>query len=74
MSMSVLKTSGKLKSLKVSKGDRVEIGQLLAEIDPVPGQYCSHGIKCSTRKYDFTAFVEGSTTFVPPLKLQRDRK
>ena len=28
-------TSGKLKSLKVSRGDRVEIGQLLAEIDPV---------------------------------------
>ena len=28
-------TSGKLKSLKVSKGDKVELGQLLAEIDPV---------------------------------------
>jgi len=28
-------TSGKLKSLKVQKGDKVELGQLLAEIDPV---------------------------------------
>jgi len=28
-------TSGKLKSLKVKRGDRVEKGQLLAEIDPV---------------------------------------
>ena len=28
-------TSGKLKSLKVKRGDRVEKGQLLAEIDPI---------------------------------------
>ena len=28
-------TSGKLKSLKVKRGDKVEAGQLLAEIDPV---------------------------------------
>lgn len=28
-------TSGKLKSLKVSRGDKVVIGQLLAEIDPI---------------------------------------
>lgn len=31
-------TSGKLKSLKVKRGDRVEKGQLLAEIDPVLAQ------------------------------------
>jgi membrane fusion protein, macrolide-specific efflux system len=64
-------TSGQLKSLKVARGDRVDKGQLLAEIDPVLAKTALASEKATLR--DLTAQRETKRAQLSLATLQKDR-
>ena len=64
-------TSGKLKSLKVKKGDRVEESQLLAEIDPVLAQTALKSASATHENMTSQRAVREAELVLA--KLQRDR-
>jgi len=64
-------TSGKLKSLKVKRGDRVESGQLLAEIDPVLAQTALKSASATHENMTSQRAVREAALVLA--KLQRDR-
>jgi macrolide-specific efflux system membrane fusion protein len=64
-------TSGKLKSLKVNKGDKVELGQLLAEIDPVLAKTALTASNASLE--NMTSQRSQKEAQLVLAKLQRDR-
>jgi macrolide-specific efflux system membrane fusion protein len=64
-------TSGLLKSLKVARGDKVEKGQLLAEIDPVLASTALASAQAGLR--DLTAQREVKRAQLALAKLERDR-
>ena len=55
-------TSGKLKSLKVKRGDQVEKDQLLAEIDPALADTALTAANAALAKHDLTARPETGAT------------
>jgi macrolide-specific efflux system membrane fusion protein len=64
-------TSGKLKSLKVNKGDKVALGQLLAEIDPVLAKTALTASNASLE--NMTSQRSQKEAQLVLAKLQRDR-
>lgn len=64
-------TSGKLKSLKVKRGDRVEENQLLAEIDPVLAQTALKSASATLENMTSQRSVREAELVLA--KLQRDR-
>jgi len=64
-------TSGKLKSLKVKRGDRVEDSQLLAEIDPVLAQTALKSASATLENMTSQRSVREAELVLA--KLQRDR-
>lgn len=64
-------TSGKLKSLKVKRGDRVEDNQLLAEIDPVLAQTALKSASATLENMTSQRSVREAELVLA--KLQRDR-
>ena len=64
-------TSGKLKSLKVKRGDRVEESQLLAEIDPVLAQTALKSASATHENMTSQRAVREAELVLA--KLQRDR-
>lgn len=64
-------TSGKLKSLKVKRGDRVEESQLLAEIDPVLAQTALKSASATLENMTSQRSVREAELVLA--KLQRDR-
>jgi len=64
-------TSGKLKSLKVKRGDRVEESQLLAEIDPVLAQTALKSASAALENMTSQRSVREAELVLA--KLQRDR-
>ena len=64
-------TTGKLKSLKVKRGDRVQEGQLLAEIDPVLAQTALKSASATHENMTSQRAVREAELVLA--KLQRDR-
>ncbi|MCX6236969.1 MAG: efflux RND transporter periplasmic adaptor subunit [Bacteroidia bacterium] len=64
-------TSGKLKSLKVKRGDRVEESQLLAEIDPILAQTALKSASATLENMTSQRSVREAELVLA--KLQRDR-
>jgi len=64
-------TSGKLKSLKVKRGDRVEKGQLLAEIDPILAQTALTATNATLENMTSQRSVKEAELVLA--KVQRDR-
>jgi macrolide-specific efflux system membrane fusion protein len=64
-------TSGKLKSLKVNKGERVKAGQLLAEIDPVLAQTALKSASATHENMTSQRALKEAELVLA--KLQRDR-
>jgi len=67
-------TSGKLKSLKVKRGDRVEKGQLLAEIDPVLAQTALTSAKAALENMTSQRSVKEAQLVLTKLQADRNDK